>query len=91
MHNKLPYLPASASAIGGAGGLGQERFQVSCLLFLYLHAKKQKGGGIFSLGVKIINSVVDGWDGVLGQIPSARGFQQRRNKVKGERSFSPSN
>lgn len=45
----------------------------------------------FSPGVKIINSAADGWAGVLGGIPSARGFQQRRNKVKGERSFSPSN
>lgn len=47
MHSELLYLPASASAVGAAGGLGQERFQVSCLLFLYLHAKKGKGGGFF--------------------------------------------
>lgn len=47
MHSELPYLPASASAVGAAGGLGQKRFQVSCLLFLYLHAKKGMGGGIF--------------------------------------------
>lgn len=45
----------------------------------------------FSLGMKIISSGADGWAGVLGQIPSARGFQQRRNKVKGDRSVSPSN
>lgn len=91
MHGELLYLPASVSAVRAAGGLGQKRFQVSCLLFLYLHAKKGKAGGIFSLGVKIINSAADGWAGVLGRIPSSRGFQQRRNKVKGEKSFSLSN
>lgn len=45
--------------------LGQKQFQVSCLL--YLHAKKVKGSGIFflfSLSVKIVNSVTDGWAGV---------------------------
>ena len=40
MHSELLYPPASSSAIGAAGGLGQERFQVSWLFFLYLHARR---------------------------------------------------